>query len=426
MLEGAGASAPRSPLLRSSSAHAPHPPPRVLPARRHGTRAGDARVSARPGPRPLEDEALRALDPGVPERETAPPGRELALLRTIRNCLVILAMTATGAAIYFGKDIVMPIALGLLITLTLTPPVRWLRKRRLPAGLAAIAVVALVGTTVGTGAWFLSEPTSELVATAPEIGERIKERMRDVESTAGSLSEVGEQIDEIAGADEGTQVVTIKQPGLVSSATSTLVSGLTSLAVALVLALFMLGSGDLFYEKLVAVMPGLKEKKRALRIVRDVEGNVSRYLFTITLINAALGLAIGTGLALYGMPGAALWGVIAAVMNFLPFVGALIGGGLLAAVSVGHYDALAPALVPPAIYLSCTTIEGNVITPLIVGRRLEINVVAVFLAVAIWGWFWGIAGALMAVPLLVVFKVLCEHVEGLDTWGEFLAGPEDD
>ena len=85
-------------------------------------------------------------------------------------------------------------------------------------------------------------------------------------------------------------------------------------------------------------------------------------------------------------------------------------------------DGLWPALIPPANYLACTTIEGNVLTPLIVGRRLELNVVAVFLAVAVWGWFWGIAGALMAVPLLVVFKVLCEHVEGLRAWGEFLSG----
>ena len=169
-------------------------------------------------------------------------------------------------------------------------------------------------------------------------------------------------------------------------------------------------------------MPRLREKKRALKIVRDVEGNVSRYLFTITLINGALGVAVGTLLHLYGMPGAVLWGVIAAVANFLPFVGAIAGAGLLGAIALGHYDDLWSALVPPALYLACSTIEGNVITPLIVGRRLKLNVVAVFLAVAIWGWLWGIAGALMAVPLLVVFKVLCDNVDGLDAWGEFLAG----
>ena len=374
---------------------------------------------------------MQAPDPENGEDVPTPrPNRsdaDLALLRTIRTCLVILAIAATGLVIYFGKDIVMPIALGLLITLTLTPPVRWLRRRGLPAGLAAVLVVLLVGGAVGAGAWFLSAPVNDLVATAPEIGDRIQERMRDVESTVGSIDEISEQVDEIAGeGGEGPQVVTLEQPGLVSSATSSLAGGLTALAVALVFALFMLGSGDLFYEKIVAVTPKLRDKKRALRIVHDVEGNVSRYLFTITLINAGLGLVIGTGLYLYGMPGAALWGVIAAVMNFLPFVGAFIGAGLLAAVSLGQYDGLVPALIPPAIYLACTTLEGNVLTPLIVGRRLELNVVAVFLTVAVWGWFWGISGALMAVPLLVVFKVLCEYVDGLHAWGEFLSGRESD
>ena len=384
-------------------------------------------ATSAPGPASAERVgAATGVGESVPDAPAA-TAPDVSLLRTIRTCLVILAIAATGVVIYFGKDIVMPIALGLLITLTLTPPVRWLRRRGLPAALAAVLVVLLVGGVVGTGAWFLSAPVNDLVATAPQIGDRIKERMRDVESTVGSVQEISEQVDEIAGeGGEGSaQVVTIKQPGLVSSATSSLAAGLTSLAVALVFALFMLGSGDLFYEKIVAAAPKLRDKKRALRIVHDVEGNVSRYLFTITLINAALGIVIGTGLYLYGMPGPVLWGVIAAVMNFLPFVGAFIGAGLLAAISLGHYDALVAALIPPAIYLACTTIEGNVLTPLIVGRRLELNVVAVFLAVAVWGWFWGIAGALMAVPLLVVFKVLCEHVDGLHAWGEFLAGPEE-
>ena len=361
---------------------------------------------------------------GASEPTTGGTGTDIALLRTIRNCLVILAIAAAGVVIYFGKDIVMPIALGLLITLTLTPPVRWLRKVGLPAGLAAILVVLSVGGAIGAGTWFLSAPVGDLIESAPRIGKRLEARMRDVESTVGSIGEISEQVDEIAREEDGdgAQVVTVEQPGLASSATTTLAGGLTSLAVALVFALFMLGSGDLFYEKLVTVMPRLREKKQALRIVRDVEDNVSRYLFTITLINVALGLAVGTLLFLYGMPGAVLWGVIAAVANFLPFVGALFGAGLLGAMAIGHYDGLLAAFVPPAIYLTCSTIEGNIVTPLIVGRRLKLNVVAVFLAVVIWGWFWGIAGALMAVPLLVVLKVLCDYVDGLKGWGEFLSG----
>jgi predicted PurR-regulated permease PerM len=278
---------------------------------------------------------------------------------------------------------------------------------------------------MGVGGYFLSDPVSEIVESAPTIGLRLKSKLTTFRDSVDTIGNVSEQVDSaLSGdkADDSVSEVVIKQPGLVSSATSSLLSGLTSIALALMLALFLLASGNMFYEKLVAVMPVLSEKKRALRIVYDVEGNVSRYLFTITLINMALGVVIATLLFLYGMPNAALWGVIAAVSNFLPFVGALFGAGLLAAVSLGHFVGLWPALIPPAIYLACTTLEGNVLTPLIVGRRLELNVVAVFLAVALWGWLWGVAGALMAVPLLVVFKVLCDHVDTLSMWAEFLSG----
>ena len=319
----------------------------------------------------------------------------------------------------------MPILLGLLITLTLTPPVRALRKIGLPAGVSALVVVLSVGSVLGVGGYFLADPVSDIVETAPTIGTRLQTKLAIFRDSVDTIGNVSEQVDSALSSDaagDAVAEVVIKQPGLISSATSSLMSALTSLAVAMLMALFMLGSGNLFYGKLVAVMPGLSEKKRALKIVYDVEDNVSRYLFTITLINITLGVVIGSALFFYGMPSAALWGVIAAVMNFLPFIGALIGAALLAAVSIGYFDGLWPSLIPPAIYFVCSSLEGNVVTPLVVGRRLEMNVVAVFLTVAIWGWLWGVAGALMAVPLLVTFKVMCDHVDGLALWSEFLSG----
>ena len=319
----------------------------------------------------------------------------------------------------------MPILLGLLITLTLTPPVRAFRKIGCPSGVSALVIILSVGSVLGVGGYMLADPVSELIESAPSIGTRLSEKLAAFKDSADTIGNVSDQVDSALSSDDPDDSVTevaIKQPGLISSATSSFMSGTTSLAVALLMALFMLSSGDLFYKKLVNVMPALSEKKLALKIVYDVEDNVSRYLFTITLINVTLGVIIGSALYFYGMPSAALWGVIAAVMNFLPFIGALIGAALLACISIGYYEGLWPSLVPPAIYLVCTTLEGNVLTPLIVGHRLKMNVVVVFLTVAIWGWLWGVAGALMAVPLLVTFKVLCEHVDSLSLWAEFLSG----
>ena len=346
-------------------------------------------------------------------------------LPSIRRSLRIIVLLLFGVVFYFAKDLIMPILLGLLITLTLTPLVRGLRKIGLPAGISALVVILTVGSVLGVGGYLLADPVSELIESAPSISTRLKEKLSTFKDSVDTIGSVSDQVDSALSSeveDDSVTEVAIKQPGLISSATSSFMSALTSLAVALLMALFMLGSGDLFYKKLVAVMPALSEKKRALKIVYDVENNVSSYLFTITLINITLGLVIGSALFAYGMPSAPLWGVIAAVMNFLPFIGALIGAALLACASLGHFDGLWPSLIPPAIYLFCSTLEGNFLTPLIVGHRLKMNVVAVFLTVAIWGWLWGVAGALMAVPLLVTFKVLCEHVDDLALWAEFLSG----
>lgn len=340
----------------------------------------------------------------------------------IKRLLVIIVLLMLSVVLYFGRDILMPITLGLLISLTLTPPVRYLVRKNIPAGLAALLIVFSVGATIGFSARFLTEPITELMQTLPDVKDRLERQWLQYEPSVKAISEVSDQVSKITSDDDAeTMTVVIDQPGLITSAASSVANGLTTLMLALLLALFTLASGDLLQQKLVTVMPVLSEKKKALRIIREVEGNVSRYLLTITIINSLLGAAVGISLHFYGMPGAALWGAIAALFNFLPYLGALAGTVLLAAISLGTFDSFAAALIPPAIYLSLSLVEGNIITPLTVGRSLKLNVVAVFLTVTFWAWLWGIPGALMAVPILVVVKVFCDHVEGWTTFGEFLS-----
>jgi predicted PurR-regulated permease PerM len=159
-----------------------------------------------------------------------------------------------------------------------------------------------------------------------------------------------------------------------------------------------------------------------LRIVHDVEGEVSHYLRTIVLINVGFGICVAGALAALGMPNAILWGVAAAALNFIPYVGAIVGTGSLFLAALITYDTIGPALLPPAAYLIFHLIESAFVTPLVLGRRLELNAVAIFISLAFWGWMWGIVGALIAVPLLVVIKVFCDHFEGLSKFGEFLSG----
>ena len=161
-----------------------------------------------------------------------------------------------------------------------------------------------------------------------------------------------------------------------------------------------------------------------MRVVYDVEREISRYLLTVALINAGLGMAIAAGLWALGMPNALVWGVAAALLNFLPYIGALTTVVLVAIISLVTFDNLFYALCAPAFVLFCNIVEGQLVTPLVVGRRLEINAVAIFIAVAFWSWLWGFIGALIAVPLLVVVKVFCDHFDGLSHIGNFLSAQQ--
>lgn len=351
---------------------------------------------------------------------------DLAELRSIRRILVYVAILLSGTVFYFAKDILMPVVLGILFTLTLGPVVRGLQSFKVPAPIGAVLVVVSISAIIYAGINTLSSPVGKIFDDLPEIGERIGNHMRPFQDTMTEISEAGDQVQELAGgnSDEEINQVVVEGPGLITSAASTLATSITSLFIALILSVFTLGSGTLLYEKIVSSVPQLSDKKLALRIVRDIESSVSRYFFTITIINVCLGLFVGGLLFAYGAPNAILWGAIAAVFNYLPFLGAIVGSLLLAAVSFGLYDSVSAALIPPLIYYGCNAIEGNFVTPYIVGRRLQLNIVAVFLTVAFWGWLWGLAGALMAVPILVFVNVLCEHIDGLKPLGHFISGRE--
>jgi predicted PurR-regulated permease PerM len=159
-------------------------------------------------------------------------------------------------------------------------------------------------------------------------------------------------------------------------------------------------------------------------MVYDIERRVSHYLLTIALINAGLGICVGIVLTVLGMPYPYIWGIAAFLLNFLPYLGALTGVALVAALSIVTFDSFSYALLPPLAYLTLTTLEGNVVTPMLLGRRLELNTVAVFLTVVLWGWLWGVAGALVAVPFLVVFKVIADNIEGMEVIGNFLGAAD--
>ena len=222
--------------------------------------------------------------------------------------------------------------------------------------------------------------------------------------------------------------VEVTAPSEAASTTSMLVSMgpaiLSQTFFTLIFLFFLLASGDLLYLRIVQSFDTLKEKRAAYDALREIEGSLGNYLASITVINVGLGVVSGLAMWALGMPSPLLWGVAAALLNYIPYIGAALGyvGAFVVALVV--FDDVWWALLVGGTYFGLTAIEGQFVTPYFVSRRLQLNTVVVFLTVALWAWLWSILGMVVAVPMLVVIRVLADHIPGLEKFGNFLAGDE--
>ncbi|SER17560.1 Predicted PurR-regulated permease PerM [Faunimonas pinastri] len=333
-----------------------------------------------------------------------------------------LFILAVGATLYVAKGFIVPVLLAFLLALVLSPVVRFFARRKVPESLTAIVLVAIAIIVLFLGAYFLSGPIGDWLHKVPTLGAEVQNKLSRLRGPIERLQHASQQLEEIASGPKGAaQEVVVKTPALTNSAVAYAPDIVAKFMFAFFLLLFLLASGDMFYMKLVRAMPSLKDKKTALRIAHDIERELSRYLFTITVINISLGIVVGAGLWLIGIPTPMLWGVLATVLNYIPYVGPVMGIVTVGAVSLVSTDTLTHALYGPGFYLLCVTVEGQFLTPMILGRRLEMNAVSVFLAVAFWGWLWGLVGMLMAVPLMVAVKIFCTHIGVLNAFGDFLS-----
>lgn len=358
--------------------------------------------------------------------ETPDAAQTASDIRLIRSLLIgIFALVATYA-LYFGRDFFMPVVLACLLAMILTPIVRFLRKRGIPEPVSATILVIIAMIIIGTAGYLLSGPVIKLIDDAPAIGKQLTERLDKLRQPFEKMLNVSQQVERAAetAQEPGVQRVVIAQPGIVSQAAANLLSVGAAPAITFVLSLFLLASGTLFYQKIVQSFTRLSEKKRALRIVYDIEREISHYLLTITIINIGLGIVIGFGLWLIGMPTPFVWAAAVALLNYLPYIGAAMNIALVTVIAIVSFDSLSYAMLAPLVAIFCYIVEGQFVTPTIVGRRLEINAVSIFVAVAFWSWLWGFVGALIAVPLLVVIKVFCDHFESLRHVGNFLAAEQ--
>lgn len=371
---------------------------------------------------------LEPLRREPPEEERSRPNIK-RLRDLLQGPLGVRSFSLTGLFIlaafytlYLARSFILPIVLALLLTFLLTPVVRALKKLHIPEALgAALVIFGLLGT-LGWGIYELSGPAYEWAQKAPQQMRRLERKLADLKKPVQTMSKATQQVEKITNVGGGPEPrrVEVQTESLGERMFSQATELIAGAVVMLILLFFLLASGDLFLRKLIRVLPKLADKKRAVEIARQIESDISTYLVTITAVNVGLGVALWGLLSLVGAPNPLLWGVLAAVTNYIPYLGAIVMMAVLTMVGFLSFDQLGQALMVPGVFVGLNILESYVVTPMVLGRRLTLNPVVIFLGLTFWGWLWGITGALLAVPIMAVLKIFCDHSEPLRPIGEFL------
>ncbi len=332
--------------------------------------------------------------------------------------LFILAVLYT---LFFARAFLLPIVLAVLLDFLLSPVIRTLKRLRIPEPVgAALVILGLLGL-LGGAAYSLADPAREWVQKAPQSIATVQSRLRELRRPVDQVTRTAEQVEAATeGAKGGPQEVVVRGPRLSERIFGTTQSLLTGALETLILLYFLLAAGDLFLQKLIKVLPLLRDKKKAVAIARETEASISTYLLTVAVVNIGLGVAVTLVMLLLKMPNALLWGSLAALAEFIPYIGATIMLGLLAMAGLVAFPDLGHALLVPGAYMAVNLIQANFVSPTVLGRRLTLNPVAILVGLVFWWWIWGVGGAFIAVPLLATFKIFCDHIESLAPIGEFL------
>lgn len=325
-------------------------------------------------------------------------------------------------ALYFAGEIIVPIIFAIILYLVLQPAMRGAGKLGIPKTAAALLIIGVFfGSVVGVG-FSLSAPAAEWIAKAPESLRRIEDRLSALKQPIAYLRNVGKQVERIT--DEPTadnKPVVVTGPGIGGLLFSGTRATLVGLGTTIVLLFFLLVSGDLFLRRFVEILPKLSNKKQAVDISREIESNISSYLATISVMNLGVGVLTGIAAWACGLSDPVLWGAIAFLLNFVPILGPLCATVIFLIAGLLAFDGW-QAVLPAGIYFLIHLVEGQTVTPILLARRLTLNPVLVMVTLIFWYWMWGIAGALIAVPLLATVKIICDRIRPLMALGHFLGG----
>lgn len=340
------------------------------------------------------------------------------------TAVVVLAVLAVGFTLWAAQELILPILLAMFFALVGNPIIRGLQRLHVPRFIGAL-VVLLGGLSVAMALGNqLIDPAGEWIRQVPREMKQIAPKLRDLTKPMLDANKAAQNIARAAGGESTSRPVQVirtelNEPYKMLTATPRRIASV--LAVVLLTFFFMV-YGQTLQRNAIALLPTRQQKKLTVDILHSIEREISRYVLTITVINTAVGLALAGALYWLGvpLPESLLWGTMAAILNFAPYVGPLIGIIIMLLMGFVAFDELFPSLLPAGIYLLLHTLESQIVTPIILGRSMRLSPLILILALMVFGWLWGIIGLLLAVPLLVCIKLVLARIEGLEGWARLL------
>lgn len=378
--------------------------PQRLPRNERDGRESAASVDPKARHRlwPLAARGLRvgAYEP-TPFQDAAHFWRITAQMATITMAVIMLVV-----ALYFSRPLLLPVLGALVVSLTLGPLAGYAVRHGLPPWVPALAIVALIGAILYVAVALLADPVSDMMARSSEIATTIKEKFRFMERPLNAIRELRT---EIMGG--GKLSVDASAPAeMIGSVVGTVTPALLQFVLFFATLFFFVFGRAAMRQYVVNVFSTRDGRLRALKIVNDIERSLSGYLITVTAINSFVGIFAALVTWALGFPAPLLWGALAFLLNYIPYVGPGLMHAILFFVGLITFDTLLPALIAPAIFMTFTFFEGHFLVPGIIGRQLLLHPLAVFLSLAFWAWLWGPIGAFLATPILIMATVAADHI----------------
>ncbi len=340
--------------------------------------------------------------------------------------LFVLATIAVVTVLYVAREIAIPLVLATLLALLLRPIFRRLQRLRVPNVLASLLPVLAIAVVFFAGMVTVARQGQGWLAKAPETVQKVQAMLPQRQGPLGDLAKATEAVKELAQPEAAPEkepvpvVMQSSEPAITVLGTSG--HFLAASLIVFVLAFFLLCYSDTLLRQAIESRSSFADKKVVVALLYHVENGISRYLATVTMINIGLGIVTAIVLWMIGIPNPVLWGLMATVLNFVPHIGALVCEVVLFFVAAVHYESLWYGVGAAAAFFALTTIESYLVTPLVLSKRLELSPLAVILSVLLVGWLWGVAGGLMAAPLLAIAKIVCDEFPHLRPIGIVLSG----